>query len=256
MTKKTKTLIIIFFIYLVAITLGIFAYVSLNLDSVILSVFIANLAATLFIFLVGLPFQNASLYDPYWSVIPPVITIGLSLLWGRFLDIEVILLNLALLIWAIRLTYNWAKLWTDFSHQDWRYTLIKKQTKKLWLLSNFLAIHFFPTVIVYVQLIGAITYIQYAQGISWIALVGFVLIVFATYIQYRADHQMQTFKKEHPNQVMNQGLWSVSRHPNYLGEVSVWVGVYLFYVSLRQPIDLHIFAPIAMLALFVLLVYR
>ena len=238
MTKKTQTLIFIFFIYLIAIALGVWVYFTLDIDSVILSVLIANIAATFFIYVIGLPLKNASLYDPYWSVIPSVITISLSLLWGRFLDIEVILLNLAILIWAIRLTYNWAKLWSDFSHQDWRYTLIKKQTKKLWPLSNFFAIHFFPTVIVYIQLIGAIYYIQNAQGISWIALVGFMLIVFATYIQYKADHQMQQFKKEHPNQVMNQGLWSVSRHPNYLGEVGVWVGVYLFYVSLGQPLDI------------------
>ncbi len=29
------------------------------------------------------------------------------------------------------------------------------------------------------------------------------------------------------------GLWKVSRHPNYLGEQSTWVGCYIFSVAAR-----------------------
>ena len=251
MTKKAQSLFLIFMIYLFAMTMGVLTYLTLNIESMIGSILIANIVTTFIVFIFGLGLKNASLYDPYWSVIPPFITIGLSILWGRFFDLEVLLLNLAILIWAIRLTYNWAKLWTDFSHQDWRYEMIKEKTHKLWPIANFLAIHLFPTLIVFVQLIGAIIYIEYVQNITWLSFLGFVLIIFATYIQFKSDQQMQIFKKEHPKKVMNKGLWQYSRHPNYFGEVTVWIGVYLFYLSVGMTLNILIFAPLAMLMLFV-----
>jgi steroid 5-alpha reductase family enzyme len=52
------------------------------------------------------------------------------------------------------------------------------------------------------------------------------------------------------NQVIDQGLWRYSRHPNYLGELTFWVGVYLIYLGAVQVIDFNIIYPLAMIALF------
>jgi len=42
-----------------------------------------------------------------------------------------------------------------------------------------------------------------------------------------ADHQKSVFKSqpENQNQFIQTGLWSVVRHPNYLGEIILWFGV-------------------------------
>jgi steroid 5-alpha reductase family enzyme len=253
MNRKLKSLLLIGFIYIIAIILGVMIFLSLKFESIILSVFIANVGATCFIFIIGLIIKNSSLYDPYWSVIPPMITVLISIYFNVFWLLPVILLNLALLIWGIRLTYNWILSWTGFDYIDWRYVMIKERTPKIWLLSNFFGIHFFPTVIVFIQLIGAIYFIEHMKSINLITVLAFFVIVIATAIQYIADTQMRTFKSNEENRgkIIDTGLWKHSRHPNYFGEVMVWFGVYLFYFSTNLRIDHLTVTPILMLFMFI-----
>lgn len=253
MSQKTTSLLIILIMYIAAVFIGVVTFLNLNVESIFLKVFIADLSATIFIYLAGLIFKNSSLYDPYWSVIPPMITILISIYFGVFFHTPILLLNLAILIWAIRLTYNWMLTWTGFDYIDWRYVMIKEKTPKIWLLTNFLAIHFFPTVIVFIQLIGTIYYINGAQTINYITVLAFIVIVIAASIQLIADKQMRDFKENKVNQrkIINVGLWKYSRHPNYFGEVLMWFGVYLFYFSYTLKIDYIILMPIIMLAMFI-----
>ena len=76
-------------------------------------------------------------------------------------------------------------------------------------------------------------------GVSiWI--VGFSLEVVA-------DYQKNSFKKiQNTNSnFISTGLWSRSRHPNYFGEITLWVGIYLISFSSLTEIEyLTIISPI------------
>ncbi|KAI0346556.1 DUF1295-domain-containing protein [Trametopsis cervina] len=60
-------------------------------------------------------------------------------------------------------------------------------------------------------------------------------------VELVADHQKSAWRhakerKEHDEQFISSGLWSVSRHPNYVGEVGVWIGMWaLSTASLVAP---------------------
>jgi len=46
-----------------------------------------------------------------------------------------------------------------------------------------------------------------------------------------ADHQKSSWKrakndKKHNEKFITSGLWSISRHPNYVGEVGIWTGIW------------------------------
>ena len=45
---------------------------------------------------------------------------------------------------------------------------------------------------------------------------------------------------------MNLGLWKYSRHPNYLGEVMFWIGLYVIALSVENSCILVILAPLSM----------
>ena len=52
-------------------------------------------------------------------------------------------------------------------------------------------------------------------------------------IEIIADNQKTAFNKESNNQGkwIDSGLWSYSRHPNYLGEILLWTGIGIFGIS-------------------------
>ncbi|MFN9952449.1 MAG: DUF1295 domain-containing protein, partial [bacterium] len=42
-----------------------------------------------------------------------------------------------------------------------------------------------------------------------------------------ADNQKSAFRREHPGRFINTGVWTWSRHPNYVGEITLWVGQFI-----------------------------
>jgi steroid 5-alpha reductase family enzyme len=47
------------------------------------------------------------------------------------------------------------------------------------------------------------------------------------------DHQLRTFKRDPANKgtIMDRGLWSWTRHPNYFGDACVWWGLWLVSIA-------------------------
>jgi steroid 5-alpha reductase family enzyme len=59
------------------------------------------------------------------------------------------------------------------------------------------------------------------------ALVGFLVWVFGFSIEATADAQKNRFRADPENRgkFIHTGLWAWSRHPNYFGEIVLWIGV-------------------------------
>jgi hypothetical protein len=71
---------------------------------------LADLAATVVVFLFSLAFDNSSLYDPYWSVLPPFLALYWLLRAGaRGVPTRQALAGALLAAWAVRLTFNWVR---------------------------------------------------------------------------------------------------------------------------------------------------
>lgn len=68
------------------------------------------------------------------------------------------------------------------------------------------------------------------------ALIGFLVWVLGFTIEVVADAQKSRFNADPNNKgkFIQTGLWSRSRHPNYFGEILLWVGVALIAVPVLQ----------------------
>src|SRR3954452_7599434 len=95
-------------------------------DRPLLHTLAADVAATVVVFLFSAAVGNASLYDPYWSVAPAVIVVAWALWRGDAGARQILVLTLVL-IWAVRLTANWAVGWRGLGHEDWRYVRLRQQ---------------------------------------------------------------------------------------------------------------------------------
>jgi steroid 5-alpha reductase family enzyme len=157
----------------------------------------------------------------------------------------------AITLWSVRLTYNWAKNWQGFREVDWRYLKIRDASPKLYPLTNLFGIQLFPTLIVFAQLALGLFVIQGDRKANLGTLMGALMIVIAAIIQFIADTQMKRFKAriQGEKKCIEEGLWKYSRHPNYFGELMVWWGLYVIYLS-TYTFDIMIISPIMMTALF------
>jgi len=65
------------------------------------------------------------------------------------------------------------------------------------------------------------------KDLGLFALVGFLVWAFGFAIEVMADAQKSSFraKPENKGKFIHTGLWAWSRHPNYFGEITLWVGV-------------------------------
>lgn len=234
---KSRSLLIVTAAYVLAMiaAVGVFAHVS-HLGP-IWGVLIADLAATVVIWVVGARVMNASLYDPYWSVIPPVVLAYWWSLTGFDLSPNKVMIMLVITWWAIRLTSNWARDWPGLDHEDWRYQEMRADAGKMYQVHNLLGICVFPTVLVFLGMLPALPVLSTNAPSNMILdIVAFVAGIGAATIQLFADGQMRKFRFKKQANETNQafytgGLWAWSRHPNYFGEVLMWFSLWLFAIS-------------------------
>ena len=222
-------------VYLLAFTVGLYAFSRARGD-VFMRVLFADVAATLFVFLVSLPLGNASVYDPYWSVAPLAI-VPVSIAAFGVWNLGTILLLVCVLYWGIRLTANWAYTFHGYNHMDWRYSMLQEKTGAFYPLVSLLGIMLFPTMVVYLCLLPALHYLQ-TGGVNLFTCVGFMLCLSAATLQLVADIQLHRFQRQSQNRgaIIRSGVWRHARHPNYLGEILMWWGVYLVMLSIRPDL--------------------
>jgi len=225
--NRAASFIIIAIVYAIATAVGIFVYNALDL-AWWLALLIADVAATVATFIFSIIFANASVYDPYWSVQPPVILIAFAI--GRELTALGILLIVAVSFWAVRLTANWAYTFGDLTHQDWRYTMLNEKTGVFYPVINFVGIHMVPTLVVYGCTLPAVYAVINGVAANALSVIFISVSLGAATMQGIADVQMHKFRKNRTTPFIRVGLWKYSRHPNYLGEILMWWGVALSVV--------------------------
>ena len=139
-----------------------------------------------------------------------------------------------LFCWSFRLFYYLGLRVLSHSKEDQRYFSMRQDWKgseniqsyfKVFILQGFLMLINAAPVIWIVS--------QQSQKIGWLEILGTVVWLFGFLFESIADQQLKKFKSkpENKGQIMTQGLWAYSRHPNYFGEITQWWGLYLMALA-------------------------
>ena len=85
--------------------------------------------------------------------------------------------------------------------------------------------------------------------------IGLTVFILGLAIEIVADYQKTVFRRniENKDKFITTGLWSLSRHPNYFGEILLWTGVAVMSISSLQ--GLQYITLISPIFVYVLLVY-
>ena len=239
--------------YIAGIVIGIicFKYLS-RLIPELWALLTADVLVTIIVWATGLKYRNVSVYDPYWSVAPPVIFTAWAF-YKHCFTLPVILLLIAVWYWGTRLTLNWASTFKDIGHEDWRYTRYRETLSPVgFQFVNFFGLNLFPTLIVFACMVPGLGIFEGTATASAWTWAGFAMCIAAPTIQLVADRQIHRFRAANPGRYCDTGLWKHGRHPNYFGEILMWWGVWVMGMGAdgfgAQP--WLILAPVAMTAMF------
>lgn len=216
--------------------------------------------SVLFCFVVGELAHNNSQMDKLWSILPEVYIWIVAIRGG--LHPRLIVMAVLATIWGVRLTFNFArkgayKLRFWEGEEDYRWAVLRNkkefQPHWKWLLFNLFFISLYQNVLILCTTLPALISMNATAPFGWIDGIAAALMLGFIVLETVADAQQwkfQTAKKallktgtplsDLPapyNKGFNTlGLWSRSRHPNYLGEQGVWASLYLFSVGARVGI--------------------
>ena len=198
----------------------------------LLEVLAGMLAATAVTYGATLAWQNGSVFDAYWSVLPPFVALYLADLGRSFATPLATAVLLVVFAWSARLTLNWVVGWPGLHHEDWRYAMLYERAPLPRWLVQLLAVDLLPTVVIFlgcIPLWPALTRGDGSLGIlGWL---GAAVGLCAAALELAADEQRRAHAEASPGTLIDMGLWRWARHPNYLGEILFWVSLWLFAIA-------------------------
>jgi steroid 5-alpha reductase family enzyme len=220
--------------YVLAPAIAVLVVRAAGLSASLAQLALGTLVATLVIFAASVAVDNSSMYDPYWSLQPLAIA-GFYVWreWGA-LSGRQILVTVLIVLYALRLTGNFYRGWPGLAKEDFRYIDFRRRFGRLYWPVSFLGIHLFPTVMVFLGCLPMYAVARSgAAGLSWLDAVAALVAVGSIGLAFVADEQLRDFRRDRANRgrCIRSGSWARSRHPNYLGEITTWWGLWLFALA-------------------------
>lgn len=186
-------------------------------------------------------FHSEKFFDLVGSATYLTITV-VALIAVPEIDTRSVLLGLMVCFWGLRLgAFLFARV--QAVGHDARFDLMKYNFT--WFLMTW-TIQGLWVVLTTAAALSAITSSS-QKGFSWIGTMGVIIWLLGFIIEIVSDEQKRRFRlnTENQNSFINSGLWAWSQHPNYFGEILLWIGVSIValpvlsgwqYVSFISPI--------------------
>jgi steroid 5-alpha reductase family enzyme len=170
--------------------------------------------------------KNASIVDIVWGA-------GFAITsWVLALTVDgdsgrQLLLAVMVGVWGTRLALYLAK--RNIGHgEDWRYKAMRKKAGKKFTYSSLVTVFGLQGALMWVVSLP----VQFGNGdsspgVGPLAVIGIMVWLVGLSFEAIGDFQLARFKKDPNNagKVMDQGLWSLTRHPNYFGDALLWWGI-------------------------------
>jgi len=196
--------------------------------SVYLDGLIASLILSSFVWLISVYKRDVSIVDSAWSLL----FVAASIAYLNEMDFREWLIFSLLLVWATRLCLHITiRAWGE--NEDHRYQDIRKRYSPGFAFKSLFIIFVFQAVLAWIITLPLHIAFTQSHEVGILTIIATVIVVFGITFESIADWQLFRFKsnKESKQQVLDQGLWRYSRHPNYFGEAVVWWGFSLFAIE-------------------------
>jgi steroid 5-alpha reductase family enzyme len=176
--------------------------------------------------LISLVITDVSIVDLIWGL-GFVIVAWVSRFLGDGLDARQNLLVALTTVWGLRLSGYLAKR-NIGSGEDFRYVKMRERYGQRFRFTSLFIVFGLQGLIMYAVSVP----VQWGQtdptpDLGLVALLGVIVWAVGFAFESVGDYQLARFKArpDSAGQVMDQGLWGWTRHPNYFGDACVWWGL-------------------------------
>ncbi len=186
------------------------------------------------VFIVSQRLHRTDIVDAAWGPTFIVATVASFIAGAQTIGLNVQTLILLLVtIWGVRLSYVITR--RLLTHpEDKRYVELRKHWRGSIALNTYGRIFFVQAVLASLVSLSAIyANASPATEIGIYAALGAVMWLIGFVFEAVADWQLKQFLKNKANRgtLMTSGLWRYTRHPNYFGEATQWLGIFLISCS-------------------------
>lgn len=199
--------------------------------------------------------RNNSQVDKIWSLLPIVYCWVIATKGG--MHPRLVVMAVLTTLWGIRLTYNFArrgayKLRFWEGEEDYRWETVRAlpflQNRGVWMVFDLIFISGYQNALILMLTFPALVSMGSTAPFGWMDAVAAILMFGFIVLETTADEQQWKFQSKKWAMIKSGkkleelpapydkgfntiGLWSRSRHPNYLAEQAIWVSLYLFSIG-------------------------
>jgi steroid 5-alpha reductase family enzyme len=133
--------------------------------------------------------------------------------------------------WSLRLAFH--LMVRNWDHEeDHRYQQIRQNNEPNFKFKSLYIIFGLQGLLAWIISIPLLFALNLETAFHWLDLIALSLWITGFIFEAVADYQLYKFKSQPGNKgrVLNSGLWSYTRHPNYFGEFCIWWAFYLFAI--------------------------
>jgi len=245
MKTSLKELLFAFFAFTLSFSVAYITEIKIVKDAVLIA-FLIQWA----LFIPAYIFQTEKFYDLSGSL--TYISVVSFCFYSNYessrINLGNIIISLLIIMWAVRLG-SFLFIRIKKAGEDIRFREIKKSPSRFfmtWTLQG-----------MWVSLCSACALAGIANGIEINSYfyIGIIVFIIGFTAEIIADNQKSKFRKDPNNRdkFISSGLWKHSRHPNYLGEITLWLGISI--ISFSSLAGWQLITLISPIFTYLLLVY-
>ncbi len=184
------------------------------------------------LFLLALRRRDAGMADVGWGL-AILLAVLAVFLWQRPDGVRAMLVLVLVAVWGMRLTVhiilrNWQR------PEHWRHAQNRAAWGEWFPLRSFIVVFVGRSALLTVIALPALWAVTFAgPHLTWLDNLGLLIWIVGYFFETIADNQLVRFMKVPSNhgRVLTTGLWGLSRHPNYFGELTMWWGIWVMALS-------------------------
>lgn len=185
-----------------------------------------------FWFVLSLIKKRNDVADVAWGLGFVLITWASFFISGTY-GVRGLLVGILVSLWGLRLAIHIHKR-NKGKAEDYRYLAWRKEWGRWFFIRSYFQVYILQGVFLFLVVLPVLLINKNSvSAFGFLDMIGVLVWLFGFYFEAVGDSQLAGFIKnpENKGKLMQSGLWSYTRHPNYFGEVTQWWGIWIVALS-------------------------